>query len=62
LARGLYFGKYNPPSPGEYQLMSFGGKNKKIGKRKRGKCKRERKKGKRKTDKGKENEKKEVEG
>jgi hypothetical protein len=39
--RGLYIGKYPPP----YQPMSFGGKNMKRRREKRGKCKRKRKKG-----------------
>jgi hypothetical protein len=43
--RGLYFGKYPPPPPGgKYRLMSFGGKNMKRRREKRGKCKRKRKK------------------
>jgi hypothetical protein len=50
--RGLYIGKYPPPLGGEYQLMSFGGKNMKMGREKGGKCKRKRKKGERKMKQG----------
>jgi hypothetical protein len=51
--RGLYFGKYPPPGRGgEYQPMSFGGKNMKRRRKKRGKCKRKRKKEERKRKKG----------
>jgi hypothetical protein len=45
--RGLYIGKYPLPGGG-YQLMSFGGKNMKKQREKRGTCKRKRKKGERK--------------
>jgi hypothetical protein len=51
--RGLYIGKYPPPSGGEkYQPMSFGGKNMKRRREKGGKCKRKWKKGERKRKKG----------
>ncbi len=50
--RGLYIGKYLPPGGGEYQPMSFGGKNMKIEREKGGKCKRKRKKRERKRKKG----------
>jgi hypothetical protein len=45
-SRGLYIGKYSPPpgGVGEYQPMSFGGKNMKRAREKSGKCKRKRKK------------------
>jgi hypothetical protein len=46
-----------PPGGGKYQPMSFGGKNMKTRRIKRGKCKRKRKKGGEKGRKGKENEK-----
>jgi hypothetical protein len=55
--RGLYIGKYAPPPPpgeGEYQSMSFGGKNMKRQREKGRKCKRKRKKGERKRKKGEE--------
>jgi hypothetical protein len=48
--RGLYIGKYHPG--GEYQPMSFGGKNMKRQREKGRKCKRQRKTGKRKRKKG----------
>jgi hypothetical protein len=52
--RGLYIGKY--PSPGgEYQLMSFGGKNMKRPREKGDKCRKKGRKGKEKGRKGKEN-------
>jgi hypothetical protein len=50
-SRGLYFGKYLPPWGGENQPMSFGGKNMKRRREKRGKCKRKRKKEERKIKK-----------
>jgi hypothetical protein len=46
-ARGLYIGKY-PRGGGEYQPISFGGKNMKRGREKGGKRKRKKKKGERK--------------
>jgi hypothetical protein len=50
--RGLYFGKYPPPLGGKkYWPMSFGGKNMKRRREKRGKCKRKRKKEERKRKK-----------
>jgi hypothetical protein len=52
--RGLYIGKYlPPPQGGEYQPMSFGGKNTKRRREKGGKCKIKRKKRERKLEKGK---------
>jgi hypothetical protein len=50
--RDLYIGKYLPLGGGEYQPMSFGGKNMKSRREKEGKCKRKRKKGERKGKKG----------
>ncbi len=55
---GAYILENPPPPPrGEYQLMSFGGKNMKRQREKGGKCKRKRKEGEEKQRKGKENEK-----
>jgi hypothetical protein len=50
--RGPYIEKYPLPRGGEYQLMSFGGKNMKRQREKQGKCKRKRKKGARKRKTG----------
>ncbi len=51
---GVYILENTPPPSlgGEYQLMSFGGKNMKRGREKGGKCNRKRKKGARKRKKG----------
>jgi hypothetical protein len=55
-ARAYILGK-KPWGRGKYQPMSFGRKNMKRQREKRGKCKRKRKKGEEKRRKGKENEK-----
>jgi hypothetical protein len=49
---GVYILENTPPQGGEYQPMSFGGKNMKRGREKGGKCKRKRQKGERKKKKG----------
>jgi hypothetical protein len=57
-SRGLYIGKYPPPlGEGDYQLMSFGGKNMKRREKKGENVKEKGRKGKGKGRKGKENEK-----
>ncbi len=59
---GVYILENTPPPGGEYQPMSFGGKNMKRVREKGGKCKKKEERGKKKEERGKKMRKGEEKG